>query len=79
MEKDLFETEAEAMVAAEAMAAEYDEEERKKILTREKDGKSWAWNATYHRRCIKQAEKDLDYHTRKLKVANLKAKKVAAK
>lgn len=73
----LFDTQAEAQVAAEALAKEYDREEREKIFKREKDGKSWAWHATYHRRQLKRAEKDIVYHTKKLNAANLKANEVA--
>lgn len=78
-EEDLYETEAAAMDAARNMATQYDLAEREKILSREKQGKSWAWHAVYHRRCVKDANRALEYHTKKLKVANLKAKKVPAK
>lgn len=35
---------------------------------------SWAWNATYHRGCVRRAKKDLEYHEGKLTVAKAKAK-----
>lgn len=78
-EDELFDNEKDAMAAAEAKAVKYDEEERQKIFKREKDGQSWAWHAVYHRRCIKDAKRNLEYHTKKLEVANLKAGEVAKK
>lgn len=49
-------------------------EERNRIFRKEKDHRSWAWNASYHRRCIKDAEEKIKYHGSKLAVASLKAK-----
>ena len=72
---DVFETEEAALERARLIAAEYDAAERAKILTKEKDTRTWAWNASYHRNCIKRARHDLEYHTAKLNVASLKAKK----
>ena len=73
-EDRLFLTEEAALTAAGLMAVEADQAERDKIQEKEKDTRSWAWNATYHRREIKRAEKDLAHHKAKLAVANLKAK-----
>ena len=41
---------------------------------KEKPARSWAWHVTYHRREIKRAERDLEYHTRALGIAKEKAK-----
>lgn len=73
-EGDLFRDEAGALVRAQEMADQFSKDERDRILSREKDTKSWAWNATYHRRCIKDAQKSLEYHTAKLSVASARAK-----
>ena len=73
-ETKLFDNEEDCMAAAREMAAQFDEEERKKILTKEKDTRSWAWNASYHRREIKEAQRRIEYHSSKLAVASLKAK-----
>jgi hypothetical protein len=70
----LYDTEAEALVAARSLATQHDEEERKRILGKEKDTRSWAWNASYHRRCIERARKEIMYHESKLAVAAIKAK-----
>jgi hypothetical protein len=36
--------------------------------------KKWSWHVGYHKRNIKKAEKDLEYHTTKLSVAKMKSK-----
>jgi hypothetical protein len=79
-EDDLFDNEADCMVAAQAKADRYDQEERDRINHKEKPLKSWAWHAHYHRKQIKDAEKNIEYHKARLAVASLKAKadKVAA-
>lgn len=73
-EHELFDTEAAALARAQQIAAEHDAEERNRILTKEKDTRTWAWNASYHRQCIKRAQRDLEYHTAKLSVAKVRAK-----
>lgn len=71
-------SESEAQSRADKMAAEHDAEERARIFGKEKDARSWAWNASYHRKEIKEAERRLAYHTAKLNVAKVKAKEGAA-
>jgi len=73
-DRDIFETEAAALERAKVIAAEADAAERAKVLTKEKDARTWAWNASYHRNCIKRAQKDIEYHTAKLAVAAIRAK-----
>lgn len=73
-DEDLFDDEAQCLAAAKEKAAEYDRKDRERVLTKEKDTRSWAWNATYHRREIKRAEQLIAYHSAKLAVASLKAK-----
>ena len=73
-EDRLFETEESALAAAQVLASNASREELDRIGHKEKDGKSWAWNATYHRGCIKRAQKDIEYHTKKLDVAGELAK-----
>lgn len=69
-----FATEEEAIAWAFLKSGEYEKEQRSKILSKEKDARTWAWNASYHRRCIRDAEKTIAYHRDKLSVAALKAK-----
>jgi hypothetical protein len=77
-ESDLFDNEAECLAAAAVKAAQHDREERDQINNKEKDTRTWAWNASYHRKCIKDAQKQIDYHSRKLAVASIKAKEARA-
>ncbi len=74
LEGMLFDTHDEALAAATVLAEEANAMEHDKIQGKEKDTKSWAWNATYHRGCIRRAKKDIEYHTKKLNVAKEKAK-----
>ncbi len=76
-EEDLFDTEVEAMTRARAIAADHDREERDRVNRKEKPLKSWAWHAHYHRSCIKEAERQIAYHTARLNVAKVKAKEKA--
>ena len=73
-ESSLFVNEADALKAADVLADTFCQEERERILRKEKDTRSWAWNATYHRREIKSAQERIAYHSSKLAVASLKAK-----
>jgi hypothetical protein len=73
-ERDVSETEAGALERAKERAQEADREEREKIAAKEKPTRTWAWNAHYHRKCIKDAQRNLEYHTAKLSAANLKAR-----
>jgi hypothetical protein len=74
LEDMLFTDEAEALIAARQLADLHSREERDRVLRKEKDTRSWAWNASYHRGQIKRAREQIDYHTAKLNVASLKAK-----
>ena len=70
----LFPTKAEAEVAALQMVEEVKQRQQEQLARKEKDTRTWAWNASYHRSCIRRAEKDIAYHTAKLNVAAIKAK-----
>lgn len=65
---------AEAMTKAQAMADKWTADERAHIFRKERDTRTWAWNASYHRKAIKEAERQIDYHTRKLAAASLKVR-----
>ncbi len=71
---ELFDDEVAALARAATLAAEHDEAERHRVFKKEKDTRTWAWNASYHRRCIEKAKKDITYHEAKLAVASVKAK-----
>lgn len=76
---DLFDNEADALERAQEKAAQHDREERERIAQKEKPTRTWAWNAHYHRREIKEAQRRIEYHTAKLAAANLKAKQERTK
>lgn len=72
---DVFATKEEAMAFAEAKVIEHDKAEQNRIKNhKEYARKSWAWNATYHQRQIKDLEKKIAYHEAKLRAAQPKAK-----
>lgn len=73
-EYDLFFDEADALARAQVMCDDLEKAERDSIQHKEKNTKSWAWNATYHRQGIRQAQRSLEYHTSKLDVAKVRAK-----
>lgn len=76
-EKDLFENKADAELSAQTKADQATKDERERIANKEKPTRTWAFNASYHRQCIKRAQKDIEYHTAKLAVAAIKAKEKA--
>lgn len=73
-EDDLFDNEVDCIAASKVKAELADAEERDRVNHREKPTHTWAWNASYHRKCLKEAKRNIEYHTSKLAVANLKAK-----
>ena len=73
-EDNLFDNEADCLVRAAEIDAQADREERERVNRKEKDNRSWAWNASYHRNQIKDAQRRIEYHTAKLAVAAIKAK-----
>lgn len=73
-QENLFLTKGEAEDRADALAAEHILEEAKRIGYKEKQHKTWAWNASYHRREIARAQKNIEHHTAKLNVAAKNAK-----
>lgn len=73
-DEDAFDTQEAALASAEQKAATYNQEQRDRVFAKEKDTRTWAWNASYHRKQIKDAQHQLEYHTSKLNVAAIKAK-----
>ena len=71
---ELFRTEEEAKTRADEYAKELTDVEHKRLMAKEKDKRSWAWNVHYHRKAIKDAEKQIAYHTSKLNFAKTYAK-----
>lgn len=71
-EKDLFETREEAQADGERQRREHEAEENKRFMAKTKNHHSWKWNATYHRRCIADLERQLEYHRGKVQVCAAK-------
>ena len=62
-EDDVFTTKEEAQVRCSEKANEHAEEERRRReCLKENATKSFSWHVGYHRRCIKQAERNLEWH-----------------
>lgn len=70
----LFADQESALAKARAMCADLDQKDRDKVFQKEKDTRTWAWNASYHRKCLKDAQRNIEYHSAKLAVAKVKAK-----
>lgn len=66
--------EAAQVIACKRAEAHNEAEQHRYLACKEQTSRSWAWNASYHRNKIKQAQKDIEYHTAKLNVAKVKAK-----
>lgn len=78
-EQDAFATQEDARRRADVLVAEHAEAQRLEIIRKTKGHKSWAWNATYHRRELKRAQEQIEYHTKKLTISveNSREEKVA--
>jgi len=74
VEADLFTNAETAQVRAYTLQLEQEQEKRNSMQRKDKTTRDWAWHVTYHRRCVKQAQKELEYHTAKLAVALQKRK-----
>ena len=73
-EGDLFTDRVEAEKRGKELALKADVKEREQIANKEKPARTWAWNASYHRKQLKEANRNIVYHTAKLNAANLKIK-----
>lgn len=64
----VFATEEEAKARGEEMRIKHEAEENKLLLAKTKNHRTWAWNASYHRKEIKRAERELEYHRSKVEI-----------
>ena len=76
-EGQIFATKEEAMADAEIKRAGQELEENKLFLAKTKSEHTWKWNMAYHRKCIKDAERELEYHRSKVQVCAAKVKDAA--
>ena len=73
-EDDLFALEASAWWRATELTAELAAAEAAKILRKDRPSDTWSRNASYHRKALKQAQHDVEYHTSKLNAAQAHVK-----
>lgn len=71
---EVFDSESDAVSYAISKLEKQKQKQIEQIQKKEKDTRSWAWNASYHRNEIKRSQKNIEYHSAKLAVASLKAK-----
>ena len=71
---EVFSNRGDAEVKAKELAVRFNREAEENIRRKQESKKSWAWNASYHKREIERGKRDLEYHTRKLNVASALAK-----
>lgn len=72
---EVFETEQEAVTAAEALRKEREDEDHKRFVWKKEDARrSWSWECSYHRKQIESAEKQIAYAKAKLTVAKAMVK-----
>ena len=65
-----------ADIRALELSVKHNEEESAKIKNKIKEHKSWSWHVTYHRGCIRRAQKDIEYHSKCLDYAKSVCKNV---
>jgi hypothetical protein len=71
----VFATKEEAEAEGAIVLAEHEAQEVRRFNhVKDHRHKSWAWNVSYHRRCAKEARRQMEYHESRLAVAKAKAK-----
>ena len=73
-DSEVFPTREAALARAEETAVHANAEEQRRISDKERPTRTWAWNASYHRREIKECERRITYHKAKLAVADARTK-----
>jgi hypothetical protein len=70
----VFANEQHALLMAKSLAFEARQEAEARLFQKEKPARTWAWHVTYHRKEIRDAEKKIEYHSKKLGIARQHAK-----
>ena len=73
-ESDLFTDEASATVRAQELAVERTKEQAALLCLKHNKSRTWAWNVSYHRKAIRDAEKTILHHTEQLNYAKTREK-----
>jgi len=74
LSKDVFASREEAEAKGVELAEAAKQEEMARVYRKERDTRTWAWNASYHRKEIKRCEREIERHKAQLAVASIKAK-----
>jgi len=73
-QNDVFNNKKDALKESERKAIEHNlEQETKAELAKSKPDKSYSWNAGYHMREVKKAQKQVEYHTKMAKICRSKS------
>lgn len=76
--ENVFDSQKLAQARAAQLMDEHNKEEAERFKRKEKDARTWAWHVHHHRNCVKQAMRDLEYHTAKLEAAKTHKKQEKA-
>ena len=76
-EEDTFATKEEAEVRAEELTKKQQANTDQQVVTKIRPDKTWAWNVTYYKRQIKDAQKTIEYATLQLNAAKKHVKEPA--
>lgn len=76
-EDDLFDNKDDALDKAEREAARILQEDLDRVRQKTKPTKSWSWHVHYHRKCLREAEKNMAYHSTALNHAKTLSKEAA--
>lgn len=68
-ESEIFASREEAMVRAEQLSEAWNREQSEQIGRKARHSHSWAWNVTYYRKAIREAQKNIELYTLKLDAA----------
>lgn len=73
--ENMFATESEALERCAVLKAEWEKQEAKNMESRkEYDKKDYSWHVGYHRRCLKEAQRQVAYHEAKAVFMGMKVK-----
>ncbi len=67
-----------ALLVAKSLAYNARAEAEKRLEQKDKPARTWAWHVNYHRREIREAEKKIEYHSKKLGIARQHVKEEKA-
>ncbi len=66
--ENVFANREDALTFGEQEKIKYESEVNARLLAKTKQHHTWKWNMAYHRRCIKEIERQLEYHNSKVQI-----------